>query len=116
MMSTCVGAQIDDTRIDRYLGSLVDKFFKILPMREENEQSLIEYMRGFQRELISLGELIDYIHDDGTYVSVLLCLQTLIDFVSADGGELKDIKREVFHGISLCNKLKRQCQEGGAAQ
>ncbi len=65
MIDTSTGVQIDSVYLQNYFESLVNKFFKILPMREENEKSLNEYLKSFQRELIGCGEFITAVKDDG---------------------------------------------------
>lgn len=113
MSDTSVGVQIDSGYLLNYFGSLVNKFFKILPMREEGEKTLVEYIRSFQRELISCGGLIPALKDDGTYVEILCILQYLSDNIYNLDCDYKDIRREVFHAISLCNKMQSHYMNGG---
>lgn len=116
MFTTVDNMQIDSAFVVRYIDSLVNKFFKILPMREESEPSLKEYIKSFQRELIGCGNMLDGIHDDGLYISILSILQYLSDNAVNNECMISDIKREVFHAISLCNKLKSKVMNGGDPQ
>lgn len=116
MTDTVVGVQIDSEHLLSYFGSLVNKFFKILPMREEGEKSLAEYIRSFQRELVGCGEFIPVVKDDGTFVEILCILQYLADNINNQECDFKNIRREVFHAISLCNKMQSRFMNGGESK
>lgn len=115
MFDTSSGMQISSVSVTNYLDSLVNKFFKILPMREESEPSLYEYVISLQRELIGFGSMVVDVGSDKLFVSILSVLQFFIDNVSSEDCSVKDIRGEVFHVISLCNKLKEKYSEGGVA-
>lgn len=116
MLDTSNGMQINSAAVVSYIDSLVNKFFKILPMREESEPSLQEYIKSFQRELIGCSNMTVSIHDDGLYISILSVLQYLSDNAMSDECSIADVRREVFHAISLCNKLKSKYKDGGDLQ
>lgn len=99
---------ISDEIIRNYFRALVNSFFKILPMREKNEESLLTYMRSLQIELIGCKELIRAIRHDSSYLTLLAILQYLLDNPEC---EICEVKREVFHAISICNKLEAQYAE-----
>lgn len=103
MINTNVGIQIRSEVLHQYFRRLVNHFFKILPMRENNEESLITYMQSLQIELLGCKSLIGAIHDDPNYLSILSILQYLID---NPGCGIPTVKREVFRAISICNKLQ----------
>lgn len=91
--------------LSNYLRSLVNLFFKILPLKESGERSLETYMRSLQAELIGCNALVEAIHDDSMFLSLVAILQYLIDNPDCD---VAFVKREVFHAISLCNKLREK--------
>ena len=80
MIQTTVGVPMDAMVLNNYFRTLINLFFKILPIKESGESSLDTYMRSLQAEL-----------------------QYLIDNPSC---EVSVVKREVFRAISICNKLK----------
>lgn len=94
--------------VRNYFKSLVDGFFKILPMREAEEITLPTYMRSLQVSMLGCKKLITAIHYDAEYLSLLSVLQYLIDNPSCDESE---VKREVFKAISICNKLAKRYSE-----
>lgn len=87
----------------KYVRSLVDRFFKILPLWEEQEESLRTYLESLLLELKGFNGLMCVLHDDRDYVSLLAILQYLIDHPETS---THTVKREVFRAISICNKLR----------
>lgn len=100
---TSVGKTITSNLLRNYFRNLVNQFFKILPMRENEEDSLCTYMKSLQVELLGCKELIPDIRENSLYLTLLAILQYLIDTPECSVAE---VKREVFHAISVCNKLK----------
>ena len=103
ILNTNTESSITPKLISNYFENLVNLFFKILPMREKNEHSLNTYMKSLQLELIGCKKLISGFGDDHNFLTLLSILQYLIDNPEC---ELERVRREVFHSISICNKLK----------
>lgn len=110
MIETRIGAPLDAEMLSRYFRSLVDQFFKILPLWESGEHSVCAYVESLQAELAGCRNVIVAIGDDPAFVSLLAILQYLIDHPELDASR---VKREVFKGISICNKLKARYASGG---
>ena len=102
MIQTKVGVPMDAVVLNNYFRALINLFFKILPIWESGESTLETYMRSLQAELLGCKELIEAIHDDPLFLSLISILQYLIDNPSL---EVSTVKREVFRAISICNKL-----------
>lgn len=105
MVETTAGMPIDAEVLHNYFRNLVNHFFKILPIREQNEGSLTTYMQSLQAELLGCRGLISAIQKDASYLTLLSILQYLIDNPECT---VREVKREVFRAISICNKLKAQ--------
>ena len=103
MIQTKAGVPMDAMVLSNYLRTLINLFFKILPIWENGESSLDTYMRSLQVELIGCKELVDAINNDPMFLSLISILQYLIDNPSCP---IPVVKREVFKAISICNKLK----------
>lgn len=101
--STNAGISIDIEVLHKYFKRLVNQFFKILPMRENGEDSLITYMQSLQAELLGCKNLITAIQYNADYLTILSILQYLIDNPRCS---VTQVKREVFRAISICNKLQ----------
>lgn len=105
MIWTTTGATMSAAVLDNYLRSLINLFFKILPLKESGERSLEIYMKSLQAELLGCNALVKAIHDDSMFLSLVAILQYLIDTPDC---EVSFVKREVFRAISICNKLKEK--------
>ena len=103
MFETVISSQIDDALVKNYFEYLVSRFFKILPIREQNEQSLSTYLQSFQLELVGCKNFICAIKQDAMFLSLISILQYLIDNPDCS---VKSVRREVFNAISICNRLK----------
>ena len=108
MIETSAGTPITSELLRNYFKSLVNQFFKILPMRENEEASLQTYMQSLQVELLGCQELIGEYRNNASYLTLLSILQYLID---NPGCSAREVKREVFKCISICNKLEGRCVE-----
>ena len=105
MVETTAGVPISAEVLNNYFRTLVNHFFKILPIREQNEDSLITYMQSLQAELLGCKGLVSAIQNDASYLTLLSILQYLIDNEECS---VREVKREVFRAISICNKLRAQ--------
>lgn len=105
MIETTNGMTIESEVLHNYFRNLVNHFFKILPIREQNEESLTTYMQSLQAELLGCKGLVGAIQNDASYLTLLSILQYLIDNPECT---VREVKREVFRAISICNKLKAQ--------
>lgn len=101
-LKTSAGIPMDATALRDYLHSLINMFFKILPLWEDGESSLPVYMQSLQAEILGCKNFITAISGDTRFLSLLAILQYLIDTPDCD---IKAVKREVFRAISICNKL-----------
>lgn len=108
MIQTKVGVPMDAAILSNYLSAMINNFFKILPIKESGERSLDTYMQSLQAELLGCKELVEAIHNDSLFLTLLSILQYLIDNPEC---EVAVVKREVFHAISICNKLKSKYVE-----
>ena len=97
--------QISGELIYNYFSSLVNCFFKILPIRESEEKSLVVYVESLKTELLGCGSLIQAINNDAGFLSLLSILQHFIDDPEYP---VPKVKREVFKAISICNRLREQ--------
>ena len=102
MIQTTAGVPMSAAVLDNYLRSLINLFFKILPLKESGERSLETYMKSLQAELLGCNALVEAIHDDSMFLSLASILQYLIDNPDCD---VVFVRREVFRAISICNKL-----------
>lgn len=100
---------IPDKLFVNYLNFLIGKVFKLLPMREQNDETLIKYMESLQRELIGNQELIARLKNNANFLSFLGKIQYLIN----NEVNVKVFKKDIFDCITLINKLKSEFEKDG---
>nr|DAF12289.1 MAG TPA: hypothetical protein [Caudoviricetes sp.] len=105
MIQTVTNVPINDELLQNYFHSLVNCFYKILPIREDGEKTLPIYIRSLQVELIGCESLICSLKNDAGFVTLLSILQYFLDNPDCP---IADVRREVFRAISICNKLERK--------
>lgn len=103
-MITSKNIEISDKVVYRYLKGLIGQFYKILPIKESGEPSLVKYMESLQRELIGCKGLIIALNYDELYLSLLSILQYLVE---NDCG-VDVVRCEIFKAINICKKLQRK--------
>ncbi len=103
MIETNVNVPFKEELLSNYFHSLVNCFFKILPIRESGESSLNTYMESLQAELIGCSSVIVGFDKDSSFLTLISILQYLIDHPSCS---VKSVKREVFRAINICNRLQ----------
>lgn len=84
---------------------LVNQFYKILPLREHESETLSQYTGGLLREMLGMKELLTEWHDDGKYASLLGILQYITDNPKCD---VAIVKSDVFKAISIIKKLRKK--------
>lgn len=94
---------LDRKMLYNYFSVLVNRFFKILPIREQENESYTIYVKSLLSELLGCKGLVYALDNDPDFTTLLFILQYL-----ADNGdvEVSSVRREVFRSISICNKLK----------
>ena len=111
-VKTTAGTEVDSELVYKYFRNLVNQFFKILPMREDNEESLPTYIASLHAELLGCGQVMEPLKDNPSFITLVSILQFLKDYPDCS---VSVTKREVFKAISICNKFRDQyaSPEGG---
>ena len=90
--------------LSNYFHNLIYQFFKILPMKEDGEPSLEEYMNSLLLELIGCEGLMEELNYDSMFMSLIATLQYLID----NDCSTAVVKREVFKSITICKRIAKK--------
>lgn len=89
----------------KYLSTLKDKFYKVLCLFEEKNEGLTKYIDSLIYELYGLYYLLD--GENQSKVTTLMCiLEHMYDDSLQVDGNLEEIRREIFHSMSLIEKIK----------
>lgn len=90
-----------DISIEEYLDKLVNKIFKLLPLKEENNSTLDKYHYSLMLELIGFCNIFTEFQERIEIVSLLASLESLLLISS-----IEDYKRKVFECINIAKKIK----------
>ena len=88
----------------RYFEFLINKTYKILPLKEEKSDTLKSYLESYQRELIGNMDLVHVLVDEPKFITVLNTMQFLISEEYSD----KICKREVFKCIRILEEINEK--------
>ena len=91
--------------LNNYFESMINAFFKILPIREHNDGSLSLYAESLQLEIKGCQRVISATGDDPRIMSLISILQFFIDNPEYP---LDKTRREVFNAINVCKRLKEK--------
>lgn len=84
---------------ENYLDTLVNRVFKILPLKEEKSPTVDIYIMNLLSELTGNYQLITQIHNDSLYETLLANLQLLI-------GMQENYRSIVLNTISVVEQIK----------
>lgn len=101
--------QLSPVTFERYFNFLVGKMYKILPMKEENCETLHQYIESLQVELIGNGDLVNILVEEPMFISLL----NIIQFFISNEFNVRVCKREVFRAISLIEQINAKYFKGG---
>lgn len=88
----------------RYFEFLINKTYKILPLKEEKSDTLKSYLESYQRELIGNMDLVPMLVNEPKFITVLNTIQFLISEEYSD----KVCKREVFKCIRILEEINEK--------
>ncbi len=104
MVKININAFNDDQFLVNYLNFLTNKVFKILPIFENEPNTLREYLESLLLELAGTKSVVVKLKHDVNFLSLISILQ----YISQNKCNHKTIKRETFKCIGIINKLKNK--------
>ncbi len=84
-----------------YLKSSINSLYKILPLKEENNEDLVIYMSSLRINFIGIQYNYPQLKYNADFLSVINILSYLIN----NDFDIKICKREVFKSIRLIQKI-----------
>lgn len=103
--------EVNEELVKNYFRQLVNSIFKILPMKENGEESLTVYIKSLQSEVVGFNNLVEGIRDNAEFLQLLSILQYQVDNPTCS---VDETRREVFKAIAIANKLKGLYSKGVA--
>lgn len=104
-VDTVVGKPLESKSLYVYLASLIHRFFKILPMKENGERSVDVYVHSLQCELLGCQHFLPEFCENESFMALLSVLEFLADEPECP---IPVVRREVFKAINICNKLSKR--------
>jgi len=98
---------INDVMLKNKLNALVNQFYKILPIKESGEPSLLQYMKSLQREMLGCKSLILALENDAQYLTLLSILQYMIDHDC----DVATVKSDVFKAIGIIKRMQAKLDQ-----
>lgn len=92
-----------------YFKFLINKTYKILPLKEEKSETLKSYLESLLRELLGNKELVSVLVDEPRFITVLNTMQYLI----SQEYTVKVCKKEVFKCICILEEINSKYFKGG---
>ena len=87
-----------------YLNFLVGKLYKILPMFENKDKTLIKYLKNLQIELTGNLDLIEELKYDGNLQTIL----NNVEYIIQNNVTRKECKNIVFNSINIVKKIQNE--------
>jgi hypothetical protein len=87
-----------------YFNFLINKTYKILPMKEENSRTLKLYLESYLRELVGNQELVHVLVNEPQFVTVLNTIQFLI----SEDYTVDVCRKEVFKCIRILEQINQK--------
>lgn len=100
-MKTKYGAihqEVAEKGFQQYVG----KFFKILPMYEEQCPTLSQYVQSLNREMVGLSNLVVNMQNEEEFLTLVATLEGL----NRKDITVEEVKSDVFKSISILKKMK----------
>lgn len=97
----------DSTLFNNYLEMTKSRVFKILPLLEENNEGLYQYIDSLLFELYGIQYVIKDVKGSYPYLSVLATLESMLDETITNNREHLFIRSEVFKMMTLLERLQK---------
>lgn len=91
---------------ENYMKLLINKIYKILPLKEEHSPTVPTYIESLLMEMTGNSKLILALQNNGRYISVINTIEAL-----KECEDTQICKREVFKCIREIEKLKHRLFE-----
>ena len=95
---------IPEEALTNYLNALINKVYKILPMTEENSETLQCYLTGLTHELVGCYQLYFVLVDEPRFLSVI----NIVKYLETNDYDTATCKREVFKAIRLIQNIVKE--------
>lgn len=92
-----------------YFKFLINKTYKILPLKEENSETLKTYLESFLKELIGNKELVPFLVDEPKFITMLNTMQ----YLASEEYSVAECRKEVFKCIGILKDINEKYFDSG---
>lgn len=100
--------EIPAENLSNYFEMLINKTFKILPMKESKTDTLKSYIDSFLTELIGNAALLEAMRKEPAFISLL----ATVSYLANCDYDVSVCKKEVFKCIHLLKDIRERCCGG----
>lgn len=87
-----------------YFNFLINKTYKILPLKEENSETLKAYLESFLRELIGNKDLVPILVNEPKFITLLNTMQ----YLASEEYTVSECRKEVFKCINILKEVNNK--------
>jgi hypothetical protein len=93
--------EVSEELVSNYYDRLVNRVFKLLPLKEEENPTIAVYLESIMLELVGGKELSDDFKNNADFLSLIMTLEGLSQITN-----MITYKREIFKCINIVRKLQ----------
>lgn len=101
--------KVPNKALNSYLQNLINKVYKILPMKEEQCGTLPSYLQSLESELVGCYKLWDILTDETQFLTLI----NVVNYLAVEEYDVAVCKREVFKAIHLVENVKKNIAKEG---
>lgn len=101
--------KIPRDNIRKYFDYLINKTYKILPLKEEGVDTLNSYLESFLNELLGNQKLITFLGQEPKYMTFL----NTIEYLATEDYSIAVCKKEVFKCIHILKDINKKYFQSG---
>lgn len=101
---TTQSVRLSSEMIAKYMSNLTNRFYKILPIRENEPGTLRDYIGSLLLEMRGCQSLIASLDNDDRYMTLL----AVLEYMKSHDMPIREVRREVFRSIDIIKKLQEK--------
>lgn len=100
--------KLPDGALKSYLQNLINRVFKILPLKEEQCATLTSYLLSLRNELVGCYKISPILESKPQFTAVVC----IIEYLATEEYDESVCKREVFKAIGLIESIMKEGCDG----
>lgn len=96
--------ELSNQSLENYFKFLIGKVYKILPLKEQDNNTLSTYLESLKVELVGNYELLEILKNEPQFISLL----NIIQYFISNEFDVRVCKREVFRAIRIIESINEK--------